>query len=55
MSTDTTDPDDDDSGDDVDPSWLPNQEATAPLEADAADWIDQERTLPDDPSDEAPR
>lgn len=37
----------------TDPSWLPDASATVPVEADAADWLDQERALPEDPSEEA--
>ena len=40
---------------DTDPSWLPDEESLVPLEVDPADWVDQERVVPDDPSDEAPR
>ncbi|MBI5089789.1 MAG: hypothetical protein HZB15_13280 [Actinobacteria bacterium] len=32
----------------ADPTWLPQPDRSLPVEADAADWLDQQRAVPED-------
>lgn len=50
MSNDESSQPYDDLPDELDPSFLPMTER--PAEVGEADWVEQQRTIPEDPSDE---